>query len=53
MTTIATLLAAFAAKGVQDSDTIVFVSLKSPVEPPQVTRRVLSDGVTYVVEVVN
>jgi len=53
MTTIATLLAAFAAKGVQDSDTIVYISLTGPVEPPLVTRRVLSDGTTWVVEVVN
>jgi hypothetical protein len=52
MITIASLKAALTAAGVQDSDTIVYVSLKSPVEPPQVTRRVLSDG-TFVVEVVN
>jgi len=53
VTTVATFLAALAAKGVQDSDVIFYVSLNDPVLPPRVTRRVLSDGVTYVVEIVN
>lgn len=50
--TVADLTNAMNAKGVQDSDTVFYISLKQD-SPPLVTRRVLSDGTTYVVEVVN
>jgi len=49
MNTIASFKAALAAQGCQDSDILVYVSLKSPVEPPKATRFLLSDGVTYVI----
>ena len=49
---VADLTNAFNSKGVQDSDTVYYISLKSSA-PPLVTRRLLSDGTTWVVEVVN
>jgi hypothetical protein len=51
--TIAQWNAALASAGVQDSDTVFYISIKEPTAPAQVTRRLLSDGTTWVVEAVN
>ena len=53
MNTVASLTAALTAAGCESGDILVYISLKSPVEPPKVTRFLLSDGVTHVVYIEN